>query len=123
MSDKAMEANLLRAHASGFKAQTAPSLKLASACGNSYCASVWGGLASLVESEGAQLAARASSILLFSYGSGCASSMMLLRARHASGSYSLAKMTQQVTHLLGSAQPGPHALSMQALSSWWCRSS
>ena len=55
-----------------------------------------GGLASLVEARAQQLADSQARIFLFSYGSGCASTAMLLQARPCTGSFSLQRMAQQV---------------------------
>ena len=103
MTDKAREAAVLQTHGAAFEAQTAPSLLLARACGNSYCASVWGGLASLIEARGPQLALGAETVLLFSYGSGCASTAMLLQARPCQGAFTLDRACQQAR---GAAVPG-----------------
>jgi hydroxymethylglutaryl-CoA synthase len=57
--------------AASFDAQVASSLALASRIGNTYTASLYLGLASLLHADGAELAGRR--IGLFSYGSGCSS--------------------------------------------------
>ena len=59
--------------------QVAPGTLLPRQIGNCYTASLWAGLASLIDSQGEQLAGR--TILMFSYGSGVASSFLLLTGR------------------------------------------
>jgi hydroxymethylglutaryl-CoA synthase len=54
-----------------FETQVAPSLMLASRIGNTYTASLYLGIASLLHAQGAELAGKR--IGLFSYGSGCSS--------------------------------------------------
>ncbi len=68
------EAALAREEADGaasFEAQVAPSLMLPSRIGNTYTASLYLGLASMLEAHAAELAGKR--VGLFSYGSGCAS--------------------------------------------------
>ncbi|KAL4524742.1 hypothetical protein Ndes2526A_g06852 [Nannochloris sp. 'desiccata'] len=64
-----------------------PSTCIARLCGNMYTASVWSGIAQLIETTGADLVDRR--ILLFSYGSGIAASMMSLVGRRIDGQFSL----------------------------------
>ncbi len=67
-----------------------PSTCIARLCGNMYTASVWSGVAQLIETTGADLAERR--ILLFSYGSGIAASMMSLVGRKIEGQFSLERL-------------------------------
>jgi hydroxymethylglutaryl-CoA synthase len=67
-----------------------PSTCIARLCGNMYTASVWSGVAQLIETTGADLADRR--ILLYSYGSGIAASMMSLVGRKIEGQFSLERL-------------------------------
>ena len=61
-----------------FNERVSPALQVATLCGNMYCASVWGGLASLLSHvNSADLVGKR--IALFSYGSGLAASFLSLR--------------------------------------------
>ena len=63
--------------------------------GNCYCASVFVGLASLVEAHGRALCGQ--QVLLFSFGSGVASSVMMLQGRQpAQGPFSLEVMASRI---------------------------
>ena len=67
-----------------------PSTCIARLCGNMYTASVWSGVAQLIETTGADLADRR--IVLFSYGSGIAATMMSLVGRKIEGQFSLERL-------------------------------
>jgi hydroxymethylglutaryl-CoA synthase len=67
--DTAAEAAEAKAAAASFEKQVATSLGLCAEIGNCYTASLYLGLAGLLESEGSKLAGQR--IGLFSYGSGC----------------------------------------------------
>jgi hydroxymethylglutaryl-CoA synthase len=57
--------------AGSFEKQVAPSLMLASRIGNTYTGSLYLGIASMLHTQGAELAGKR--VGLFSYGSGCSS--------------------------------------------------
>jgi hydroxymethylglutaryl-CoA synthase len=78
LSDKVVEKTFMGLTKKRFAERVNPSIQVATLCGNMYCASVWGGLASLVSHvDSATLQGKR--IGLFSYGSGLASSFMSLR--------------------------------------------
>jgi hydroxymethylglutaryl-CoA synthase len=62
--------------------------------GNMYTASLYAGLASLVEAKGAELEGKR--LLLFSYGSGITAGMFTLVGRHVDGPCSLENLQQKV---------------------------
>ena len=78
LTDKAVEKTFLGLTQKRFQERVSPSLQVATMCGNMYCASVWGGLASLLsfvnskDLEGKRIG-------LFSYGSGVASTFLSFR--------------------------------------------
>ena len=78
LTDKIVEKTFMGLTKKKFQERVNPSIQVATMCGNMYCASVWGGLASLLshvdpkELEGKRIG-------LFSYGSGLASSFMSFR--------------------------------------------
>ncbi len=69
--DEAAIASEEAALAASFEKQVAPSLMLASRIGNTYTGALWLGIASLLHTQGKELAGKR--LGLFSYGSGCAS--------------------------------------------------
>ena len=74
--------------APSFDAIVGPSAWLAAAAGNMYAASLFGGLAALVESIGPSLAGKR--ILLYSYGSGASARLYSIVPRAGSGQFTLA---------------------------------
>lgn len=78
LTDKVVEKTFMGLTKKRFQERVNPALQVATLCGNMYCASVWGGLASLIglvdskNLEGKRLG-------LFSYGSGLAASFLSLR--------------------------------------------
>ncbi|XP_064595779.1 hydroxymethylglutaryl-CoA synthase 1-like [Liolophura sinensis] len=78
--DKQVESTFVKASKDMYSRKTLPSLKVASQVGNMYTASVYGGLASCIAkySSAAELAGK--KIVLFSYGSGLASTMFSMTA-------------------------------------------
>ncbi|KAF7545109.1 hypothetical protein G7046_g9638 [Stylonectria norvegica] len=78
LTDKVVEKTFMGLTKKRFQERVNPSIQVATNCGNMYCASVWGGLASLISVvdsktlEGKRLG-------LFSYGSGLAASFMSFR--------------------------------------------
>ncbi|KAJ3496401.1 hypothetical protein NLG97_g2682 [Lecanicillium saksenae] len=78
LTDKAIEKTFMGLTKKRFQERVNPAIQVATMCGNMYCASVWGGLASLLslvpskDLEGKRIG-------LFSYGSGLAASFMSFR--------------------------------------------
>ena len=80
LTDKAVEKTFMGLTKKRFQERVNPAIQVATLCGNMYCASVWGGLASLVSHvEGSGLEGKR--IGLFSYGSGLAASFMSFRVK------------------------------------------
>ena len=67
-----------------------PSSCLARLCGNMYSASVWSGIAQLIETTGGDLEGRR--ILVYSYGSGISATMMSMVGRKVEGQFSLERL-------------------------------
>jgi hydroxymethylglutaryl-CoA synthase len=67
-----------------------PSTSTARLCGNMYTASVWSGIAQLIETTGSNLVDRR--IVIYSYGSGVAASMMSVVGRKIKGQFSLERL-------------------------------
>lgn len=78
LTDKAVEKTFMALTKKRFQERVNPAIQVATMCGNMYCASVWGGLASLLslvpskDLDGKRIG-------LFSYGSGLAASFMSFR--------------------------------------------
>ena len=81
---------LLNQASQSYDQKVRPSTCIARRCGNMYSASLWSGVAQLIETTGADLIDRR--ILLFSYGSGIAASMMSLVGRKIDGKFSLERL-------------------------------
>lgn len=78
LTDKVVEKTFMALTKKRFQERVNPAIQVATLCGNMYCASVWGGLASLVSHiDPANLAGKR--IGLFSYGSGLAASFCSFR--------------------------------------------
>ncbi|RYO94193.1 hypothetical protein DL766_002722 [Monosporascus sp. MC13-8B] len=78
LTDKVIEKTFMALTKKRFSERVSPALQVATLCGNMYCASLWGGLASLISHvDSATLQGKR--IGLFSYGSGLAASFMSLR--------------------------------------------
>jgi hydroxymethylglutaryl-CoA synthase len=78
VGDKAVERLLVKVSEPEFRAKTSDSLLLGREVGNMYCASLYGGLASLFATTSIdELAGKR--VILFSYGSGLASAMYSVR--------------------------------------------
>lgn len=78
LTDKVVEKTFMALTKKRFQERVNPSIQVATMCGNMYCASVWGGLASLVSHvDSATLQGKR--IGLFSYGSGLAASFCSFR--------------------------------------------
>ncbi|KAK4134873.1 hydroxymethylglutaryl-CoA synthase [Trichocladium antarcticum] len=78
LTDKVVEKTFMALTKKRFQERVNPALQIATMCGNMYCASLWGGLASLVglvDSDTLQ----GKRIAMFSYGSGLAASFFSLR--------------------------------------------
>ncbi|KAK1759499.1 hydroxymethylglutaryl-CoA synthase [Echria macrotheca] len=78
LSDKVVEKTFMALTKKRFQERVNPSIQVATMCGNMYCASVWGGLASLV-SHVDPAVIQGKRIGLFSYGSGLAASFCSFR--------------------------------------------
>lgn len=80
LTDKVVEKAFMGLTKKRFQERVNPAIQVATMCGNMYCASVWGGLASLLgfvdpkELEGKRIG-------LFSYGSGLAASFVSFRVK------------------------------------------
>lgn len=84
--DKELETALKKASAEGYKKKVEPACQLSKLIGNTYTASVWCGLANLIDTYGDSLIDK--TITLFSYGSGALASMFSLIAREVDESSS-----------------------------------
>ncbi|PHH87736.1 hypothetical protein CDD83_8469 [Cordyceps sp. RAO-2017] len=80
LTDKLVEKTFMGLTKKKFQERVNPAIQVATMCGNMYCASVWGGLASLLSFVDAK-ALEGKRIGVFSYGSGLASSFMSFRVR------------------------------------------
>lgn len=78
LTDKVVEKTFMGLAKKRFEERVNPSIQVATMCGNMYCASVWGGLVSLI-SHVDDAALSGKRIGLFSYGSGLAASFMSFR--------------------------------------------
>jgi hydroxymethylglutaryl-CoA synthase len=79
LKEKALVKALTKESAPIWKAKTDPALTLSRNCGNSYTASVYFGLMSLICDPEVDLANKR--LCIFSYGSGCAASMFTIRGK------------------------------------------
>ena len=80
LTDKVVEKTFMALTKKRFQERVNPGIQVATNCGNMYCASVWGGLASLISHiDDATLQGKR--VALFSYGSGLASSFFSLRIK------------------------------------------
>jgi len=78
LTDKVVEKTFMGLTKKRFQERVNPSIQVPTMCGNMYCGSVWGGLASLISHiDSATLQGKR--IGLFSYGSGLAASFTSLR--------------------------------------------
>ena len=78
LTDKVVEKTFMTLTKKRFQERVNPGIQVATLCGNMYCASVWGGLASLISYvDSANLQGKR--IGFFSYGSGLASSFCSFR--------------------------------------------
>lgn len=80
--DRALDRQLMTASAGCFEKLAADSCWLQQRLGNSYCGSLYCGLAALVETKGAELEGKR--LLLFSFGSGTVAKMFALVGRRPS---------------------------------------
>lgn len=78
LTDKVVEKTFMGLTKKRFQERVNPAIQVATMCGNMYCASVWGGLASLVGHVDSKTL-EGKRIGLFSYGSGLAASFMSFR--------------------------------------------
>ena len=89
LGDRALDAGLRAAAKPSYAARVAPTPLIPKQIGNTYTASVFAGLLSLVDDRGDGLVGK--KVLLFSYGSGSVATMYELRGR-ATADWTLAKM-------------------------------
>ncbi|KAH8666670.1 hydroxymethylglutaryl-CoA synthase [Xylariales sp. PMI_506] len=78
LTDKVVEKTFMGLTKKRFAERVSPAIQVATMCGNMYCASVWGGLSSLIAHVDSNTL-QGKRIGLFSYGSGLASTFMSLR--------------------------------------------
>lgn len=78
LTDKVVEKTFMALTKKRFQERVAPSIQVATMCGNMYCGSVWGGLASLVSLVDSKTL-EGKRIGLFSYGSGLAATFLSFR--------------------------------------------
>ncbi|KAF5134683.1 Hydroxymethylglutaryl-CoA synthase [Metarhizium anisopliae] len=78
LTDKVVEKTFMTLTKKKFQERVQPATQVATMCGNMYCASVWGGVASLLSFIDPK-ALEGKRIGVFSYGSGLASSFMSFR--------------------------------------------
>ncbi|RDL42006.1 putative Hydroxymethylglutaryl-CoA synthase [Venustampulla echinocandica] len=78
LSDKVVEKTFMGLTKKRFNERVQPSIQVPTMCGNMYCASVYGGLVSLLSNIDSE-ALQGKRIGVFSYGSGLASSLFSLR--------------------------------------------
>ncbi|KAH7151743.1 hydroxymethylglutaryl-coenzyme A synthase C terminal-domain-containing protein [Dactylonectria estremocensis] len=78
LTDKAVEKTFMGLTKKRFQERVNPAIQVATLCGNMYCGSVWGGLASLISIVDNK-ALEGKRVGLFSYGSGLAASFMSFR--------------------------------------------
>jgi hydroxymethylglutaryl-CoA synthase len=78
VTDKTVEKTFMALTKKRFQERVNPAIQVATLCGNMYCASVWGGLASLISHVDSS-ALQGKRIGLFSYGSGLAASFCSFR--------------------------------------------
>jgi 3-hydroxy-3-methylglutaryl CoA synthase len=78
-------------------AQVRPSTCVQRATGNMYTASLWSGIAQLLETRGPGLVGRR--VLLYSYGSGISAALLSLVGREVEGRFSLGRLQAQVRGL------------------------
>lgn len=78
LTDKAIDKTFMTLTKKRFQERVQPGIQVATMCGNMYCASVWGGLSSIIgHVDSATLLGKR--IGLFSYGSGMAASFLSFR--------------------------------------------
>jgi hydroxymethylglutaryl-CoA synthase len=77
LTDRGVEKTFMALTKKRFQERVSPGIQVATMCGNMYCASVWGGLTSLLSIKGSDLEGKR--IGLFSYGSGLAASFLSFR--------------------------------------------
>lgn len=78
LTDKVVEKTFMALTKKRFQERVNPGIQVATMCGNMYCGSVWGGLASLIGHVDSKTL-EGKRIGLFSYGSGLAASFMSFR--------------------------------------------
>ncbi|DBA70992.1 TPA: hypothetical protein ACH3X2_011428 [Trebouxia sp. C0005] len=94
LSNRALEKAMADESAAQFEAKVKPGCLAGQALGNMYSASLGMALASLIEAKGAGL--EGSKILVFSYGSGLAAGMFVLKGRAVPGAFALHHLQSKV---------------------------
>ena len=79
LSDKTLEKTFMALSKKRFNDRVKPAIDVATNCGNMYCASVYGGLVSLLSNVAFDASQPAKRVGIFSYGSGLASSMFSVK--------------------------------------------
>ncbi|KAL0043896.1 hypothetical protein WJX82_003072 [Trebouxia sp. C0006] len=92
--DSALEKAMANKSAAQFEAKVQPGCLAGQALGNMYSASLGMALASLIEAKGADL--EGSKILMFSYGSGLAAGMFVLKGKAVPGAFALHHLQNKV---------------------------
>jgi hydroxymethylglutaryl-CoA synthase len=77
-------------------AQVGPTARVARLCGNMYTASLWASVAQVIETSGGALEGRR--LLLFSYGSGAAGTLLSLVGRRVDGRFNLDNLQRMVSN-------------------------
>ena len=116
-ADRGLDLALRGAGAGAYASKVAPSGSLSKVIGNTYTASVFCGLVSLMDSEGARLEGKR--VVLFSYGSGALATMYGLRGRRSGGGRFSLGAIQQAMNLqrrLADREELPPMEMTQALS-------
>jgi hydroxymethylglutaryl-CoA synthase len=80
LSDKVVEKTFMGLTKKRFQERVQPSIKVPTMCGNMYCASVYGGLVSVIANVSSEQL-QGKRIGIFSYGSGLASSLFSLKVK------------------------------------------
>lgn len=85
-----LQKSLLAASFKTYDSKVRPSTCVQRQCGNMYTASIWSGIAQIIETRGSALEGRR--ILMYSYGSGISASIFSIVGRHVGGKFNLGSM-------------------------------
>jgi len=115
LSDKVVEKAFMALTKKRFQERVNPAIQVATLCGNMYCASVWGGLASLISHvDSANLLGKR--IGLFSYGSGLAASFCSFRV--VSSTDNISKVLNIPSRLTERRAVPPETYDAVSFSDW-----